>query len=164
MNSAFKRSILTVTIGAAVIGAALLPALAQPAGGGRNPDQPRKQPGDRPAGEPNPGGGGGGAQRRSPWAEKYRDDLRDHPRIARALVALHEVKDYLEKPAPGAGDFGGHQAASIKACEEAIKQLTEAMKHDPKREPGQRRGQDKDRPGDRDDGKDKDKDKDKGKK
>jgi hypothetical protein len=39
-------------------------------------------------------------------------------------------------------DFGGHKAAAIKACDDAIKEITEAMKFDPKRgegKPGERK-------------------------
>lgn len=108
-------------------------ASAQPAGGGKPGAQP-------PAGEgrprPNRGGGGAdgpGARERGPrseWAEKLKDEMRDHPRMARSLVSLHEVKDYMDK-APG--DFGGHKASAIKAIDEAIKEITEAMKFDAKR-------------------------------
>ena len=87
-------------------------ASAQPAGGDGKPGGP--PPAGEGRGRPNRGGGGdgpGAGERgpRSEWVEKYKDELRDHPRMARSLVALHEAKDYMEK-APG--DFGGHKAAA----------------------------------------------------
>ncbi|HVU63425.1 MAG TPA: hypothetical protein VHC70_05580 [Phycisphaerales bacterium] len=93
----------------------------QPGGEGRRPGR-------------GPGGGGAGDGERGPrskWAEEFRTEVREHPSMGRALVALHEAKDYMEK---ASNDFGGHKAASIKACDEAIKELKEAIKFDAKRE------------------------------
>ncbi len=47
-----------------------------------------------------------------------------HPRIARAIAALRDARDYMEH-APH--DFGGHKADAIRATDEAIKQLNFAL-------------------------------------
>lgn len=47
-----------------------------------------------------------------------------HPRIARAISALRDARDYMEH-APH--DFGGHKADAIRATDEAIKQLNFAL-------------------------------------
>lgn len=47
-----------------------------------------------------------------------------HPRIARAINALRDARDYMEH-APH--DFGGHKADAIRATDEAIKQLSFAL-------------------------------------
>jgi hypothetical protein len=69
--------------------------------------------------------------------EKMRQELREHPRIARAIIELHETRHYLEH-APN--DFGGHKADAIKSIDESIMQLKEALKYDEKHEekPGER--------------------------
>jgi hypothetical protein len=108
---------------------ALWPASAQPTG------QPTDKPASHPTGEPpaRPAGPRGDRPNRQPseWQEKLKDEVREHPRLGRALVALHEAKDYLDK---ATGDLGGHKASSIKACDDAIKELTEAIKFDEKRD------------------------------
>ncbi len=124
-------------------------ASAQPAGGDGKPGGP--PPAGEGRGRPNRGGGDGpGAGERGPrseWAEKLKDELKDHPRMARSLVALHEAKDYMEK-APN--DFGGHKASAIKAIDDAIKEITEAMKFDAKRgdKKDDKGGKPGDKPGD----------------
>jgi hypothetical protein len=50
-----------------------------------------------------------------------------HPAIRRAIKELEEAKLYLQH---AAHDFGGHRVAAIKECDEAIKQLREALKYD----------------------------------
>ena len=65
------------------------------------------------------------------WNEKYKTELREHPRLGHALVDLHIAKEHLEK-APH--DFGGHRADAVKACDEAIKQIELAVKFDAKHE------------------------------
>jgi len=62
---------------------------------------------------------------------KYKTELREHPRMARALVDLALVKEHLEK---AAHDFGGHRVEAIKSIDEAIKQIELAMKYDAKHE------------------------------
>ena len=47
-----------------------------------------------------------------------------HPRIARAIAALRDARDYLEH-APH--DFGGHRVDAIRATDEAIRQLNFAL-------------------------------------
>lgn len=47
-----------------------------------------------------------------------------HPRIARAINALRDARDYMEH-APH--DFGGHKADAIRATDEAIRQLNFAL-------------------------------------
>lgn len=127
MNRLTSRLLITAAIALPTVGSVLLPAYAQPGSG--NP--PRE--GGRPEGRPNREGGGPSQRggQRSEWAEKYREEMRDHPRMGRAIVALHEVKDYMERATI---DFGGNKAKTITAIDESLKQLKEAIKHDPKRE------------------------------
>ena len=47
-----------------------------------------------------------------------------HPRIAAAIDALRDARDYMVK-APH--DFGGHKAAAVRACDEAIRELKLAL-------------------------------------
>jgi hypothetical protein len=47
-----------------------------------------------------------------------------HPRIAKAIDALVDARDYLES-APH--DFGGHKVAAIRATDDAIRQLRLAL-------------------------------------
>lgn len=47
-----------------------------------------------------------------------------HPRIARAIEALRDAREYMEH-APH--DFGGHKADAIRATDEAIRQLNFAL-------------------------------------
>jgi hypothetical protein len=61
------------------------------------------------------------------YREEFKQELKEHPRIAHSLVELHVTKEHL-KNAPH--DFGGHKAAAIAAVDEAIKQLKEALKFD----------------------------------
>lgn len=151
MNQRLNKVLVLAAIVAPAMSVAMWPAAAQPGSGGGKDGQPaNRAPRDRA-----PGGEGRGP--RSEWAEKFRNELREHPRLARAIVALHEAKDYIEKPAEGAGDFGGNKDAALKACDEAIKKLTEAMKFDPKRQPGNSGGRDRDGDDDRDDNKKDDK-------
>ena len=49
-----------------------------------------------------------------------------HPRIASAITALKDAREYLQA-APH--DFGGHKAAAIRATDEAIKQLNFALQY-----------------------------------
>jgi hypothetical protein len=86
--------------------------------------------------QPQPGAGDSHKDRakehhadKTDWKEKYKDELRDHPRLAHALVDLHVAKEHLEK-APH--EFGGHRADAVKSCDEAIKQIELALKFDAK--------------------------------
>ena len=47
-----------------------------------------------------------------------------HPRIAKAIAALKDAREYMQM-APH--DFGGHKADAIRATDEAIKQLNFAL-------------------------------------
>ena len=47
-----------------------------------------------------------------------------HPRIAKAIAALKDARDYMQA-APH--DFGGHKADAIRATDDAIKQLNFAL-------------------------------------
>ena len=49
-----------------------------------------------------------------------------HPRLAAAITALRDARDYL-RSAPH--DFGGHKAAAIRATDEAIRQLDFALRY-----------------------------------
>ncbi len=66
------------------------------------------------------------------WREKFQVELRDHPRLARSIIALHETKDYLEK---NPNTFGGHKAAAIASCDAAILELKNALQFDAKQAP-----------------------------
>jgi hypothetical protein len=50
-----------------------------------------------------------------------------HPRIAKAIDAIQDARAYLLQAPPV---FGGHRDAAIKACDEAIKQLREALAYE----------------------------------
>ncbi len=47
-----------------------------------------------------------------------------HPRIAAAITALRDARAYMVA-APH--DFGGHKADAVRACDEAIRQLNQAL-------------------------------------
>ena len=49
-----------------------------------------------------------------------------HPRIARAIEALRDARAYMQA-APH--DFGGHKADAIRACDNAIRELNEALRY-----------------------------------
>jgi hypothetical protein len=49
-----------------------------------------------------------------------------HPRIAAAIAALRDARDYL-RSAPH--DFGGHKAAAIRATDDAIRELNLALRY-----------------------------------
>jgi hypothetical protein len=69
-----------------------------------------------------------GANPPGPHGEKMEDN-----KLHRALKALDDAIEDLKK-APH--DFGGHKAAAIEACENARKQLHEALAFDEKHEKG----------------------------
>ena len=50
-----------------------------------------------------------------------------HPEIRKAIRSLEQAKDYMQH---AAHDFGGHREEALRACDEAIKQLNEALKYD----------------------------------
>ena len=50
-----------------------------------------------------------------------------HPEIRQALAALRRAKAHMEH---AAHDFGGHRVEALKATDEAIKQLQEALRYD----------------------------------
>jgi hypothetical protein len=47
-----------------------------------------------------------------------------HPRIAKAIAALKDAREYMQA-APH--DFGGHRVEAIRATDDAIKQLNLAL-------------------------------------
>jgi hypothetical protein len=49
-----------------------------------------------------------------------------HPRLAAAITALRDARDYL-RSAPH--DFGGHKDAALRATDEAIRQLNFALQY-----------------------------------
>lgn len=59
-------------------------------------------------------------------AETFGQEMREHPRIAKAIAALDDAIAYLEA-APH--DFGGHKAAAIRDSRAAVAQLREAIKY-----------------------------------
>lgn len=50
-----------------------------------------------------------------------------HPEIRSAINALQKAKAHLTL---ANHDFGGHREDAVKACDDAIKQLNEALKFD----------------------------------
>jgi hypothetical protein len=50
-----------------------------------------------------------------------------HPQIRRAINALERAKDYMQH---AAHDFGGHRVEALRECDEAIRQLHEALRYD----------------------------------
>lgn len=139
MNTSLKRFVIAAFVSVPTAALVLLPASAQPGSDKGTPPAHQGPGGEGRGGEGRGGEGRGGEGRapRSKWAEEYRQELREHPRLARALVSLHEAKDYVEK-APN--EFGGHKASAIKAAEDAIKEIKEAMKFDATREGGDDEG------------------------
>jgi len=59
-------------------------------------------------------------------AESYREEMKEHPRIVKAIIELEDAVAYL-KAAPH--DFGGHKARAIADSEAALTQLREAIKY-----------------------------------
>jgi hypothetical protein len=60
--------------------------------------------------------------------QNVRNEMGEHPRIARAVRALEDAVQYLER-APH--DFGGHKARAIADSRKAIEQLREAISTEP---------------------------------
>lgn len=58
------------------------------------------------------------------WTLSAQNERAMHPRIARAIEALRDARDYMEH-APH--DFGGHKADAIRATDDAIRQLNFAL-------------------------------------
>lgn len=58
------------------------------------------------------------------WTLSAQNERAMHPRIARAIEALRDAREYLQH-APH--DFGGHRAEAIRATDEAIRQLDFAL-------------------------------------
>jgi hypothetical protein len=52
-----------------------------------------------------------------------------HPRLARAIESLRDARAYMEE---ARHDFGGHRAAAIRACDDAIRQLELARGYRPR--------------------------------
>lgn len=59
-------------------------------------------------------------------AETYGEEMREHPRIAKAIHELEDAIAYMEA-APH--DFGGHKGAAIRDSRAALVQLREAIKY-----------------------------------
>ena len=60
----------------------------------------------------------------SAWTLAAQNERAMHPRIAKAIAALKDAREYMQA-APH--DFGGHKAEAIRATDEAIKQLNFAL-------------------------------------
>lgn len=65
------------------------------------------------------------------FAESYKEEMREHPRLVKAILQLEDAIAYL-KAAPH--DFGGHKANAIRNSEAALTQLREAIKYRAKRD------------------------------
>jgi len=68
------------------------------------------------------GGAGGGKHEMGEGRER-------HPEIQAAIRSLERAKKHMQE---ANHDFGGHREDALKACDEAIKQLHEALKYDKK--------------------------------
>ena len=76
-----------------------------------------------PAPVPSPQGGmGQGRMEKNEGRER-------HPEIRKAIEQLRRAKADLKA---AAHDFGGHREAALKACDEAIEQLQQALNYDKK--------------------------------
>ena len=127
----FRRGahLLTALALPLVVVGSLALAQPQPGEGHRKTKEHHDQSGDKSGektGDRSPDKSGQGDK--NEWTEKYKDELKEHPRLGHALVDLHLAKDHLQK-APH--DFGGHRADAVKACDEAIKQIQIAADLDP---------------------------------
>ena len=60
------------------------------------------------------------------FAETTAQEMREHPRIAKAIREIEDAIKYLEA-APH--DFGGHKAKAIADSRAAVTQLREAIKY-----------------------------------
>ena len=60
------------------------------------------------------------------FAETYGQEMKEHPRIVKAIIELEDAIKYMEA-APH--DFGGHKAKAIADSRAAIIQLREAIKY-----------------------------------
>jgi len=58
------------------------------------------------------------------WTLSAQPERAMHPRIASAIAALKDAREYL---AAAPHDFGGHKEAAIRATDEAIRQLNFAL-------------------------------------
>jgi hypothetical protein len=58
------------------------------------------------------------------WTASAQNERAMHPRIAAAIAALKDAKEYM-LAAPH--DFGGHREAAIRASDAAIRQLDLAL-------------------------------------
>lgn len=58
------------------------------------------------------------------WTLSAQNEAAMHPRIAAAITALTDAREYMLK---ASHDFGGHRVAAIKACDNAIRQLELAL-------------------------------------
>jgi hypothetical protein len=58
------------------------------------------------------------------WTMVGQSERDRHPRLARAIEALRDAREYLQA-APH--DFGGHKASAIRATDNAIRELNYAL-------------------------------------
>ncbi len=58
------------------------------------------------------------------WTLSAQNERAMHPRIARAIEALRDAREYM---ANAPHDFGGHKAEALRATDEAIRQLNFAL-------------------------------------
>jgi hypothetical protein len=58
------------------------------------------------------------------WTLSAQNERAMHPRIAKAIESLKDVRAYL---AGAPHDFGGHKADAMRATDEAIRQLNYAL-------------------------------------
>ena len=58
------------------------------------------------------------------WTLSAQNERAMHPRIARAIAALKDAREYM---ANAPHDFGGHKVAAIRASDDAIRELNLAL-------------------------------------
>ncbi len=75
------------------------------------------------------GQGGGQGQGQGAGMRGKRAGNERHPHIRAAIRELEQAKRELQE---AAHDFGGHRAEALKACDEAINQLRQALQYDKK--------------------------------
>lgn len=61
--------------------------------------------------------------------DRDKDRNERHPHIRAAIRELQEAKHELQT---ASHDFGGHREDAVKACDEAIRQLQQALQYDKK--------------------------------
>lgn len=126
MQTAHKIQILIVAIALPAAAAFFGPSFA----GARN-GPPSARPVPALPDPPAPTAKAEPARDKGEWRESLLAAMKEHPRIARALMQLHEARGYIER---SPHDFGGRRGAAVESIDGAIGQLEEVMKNDVKKD------------------------------